>query len=158
MVAVPTQGQVPLRVASLSFSSVTLYKGTNVARFYSLASSDGTDATSDGTDAETLEYCEVPLSAQGQARRVHQVGLPQSAATLLCIDTSNMDKANKQALEELVLEFAEIFTTGNRTWAVLIRTTTASTPEMNSQLSRLLATYLSTIKRRLANSWMKCCN
>ena len=53
-VAVPTQGQVPLWVANLSSSSVTLYKGTNV----------------DGTDAETAGYCEVPLSAQGQATRV----------------------------------------------------------------------------------------
>ena len=53
----------------------------------------------------------MPLSAQEQARRVHQVGPPQSAVTLLGIDTSNMDKAHKQALEEQVLEFAEIFST-----------------------------------------------
>ena len=61
VVAVPTQAQVPLQVANLSLSAVTLYKGINVARFHALA-------TSDGTDAETAEYCEVPLSAQGQAR------------------------------------------------------------------------------------------
>ena len=56
----------------------------------------------------------MPLSAQGLATRVHQVGPPQSAATLLDIDTSNMDKAHKQALEELVLEFAECFSTGKQ--------------------------------------------
>ena len=42
---------------------------------------------------------------------VHQVGPPHSAATLLGVDTFNMDKAHKQALEEVVLEFAEIFST-----------------------------------------------
>ena len=87
VVAVPTQGQVPLQAVNLSTCTVTLYKGPNIAQFHPLA-------TSDGTDAETTEYCEMLLSAQGQARRVHQVGLPQSAATLLGIDTSNMDKAH----------------------------------------------------------------
>ena len=33
VVAVPTQDQVPLRVANLSSGTVTLYQGTNVARF-----------------------------------------------------------------------------------------------------------------------------
>ena len=49
VVAVPTPGQVPLLLASLSSSPVALYKDTNIARFHSLA-------TSDGTDAETAEY------------------------------------------------------------------------------------------------------
>ena len=107
VVSVPTQGQAPLPVVNFSSSTVTLYKGVNVAQFYPLA-------ISDGTDAETAEYYEVPLSAQGQARRVHQVGPSQSAVPLLGIVTSNMDKAHKQALEELVLEFAEIFSTGKQ--------------------------------------------
>ena len=56
----------------------------------------------------------MPLSAQEQARRVYQVGPPQSAATVLGVDTSNMDNAHKKAPEELVLEFAEIFSTGKQ--------------------------------------------
>ena len=65
VVAVPTQDQVPLRVVNLSASPVTLYKGTNIVQFCPLARSDG-------TDAETAEYCEVPLSVQGKAMQVQE--------------------------------------------------------------------------------------
>ena len=57
VVATPDNGMVPLRVANLTSSAVTLYRGTNIAKFCPLS-----ELNSEGTP-QTAEYCEVPLSS-----------------------------------------------------------------------------------------------
>jgi len=57
VVATPDNGVVPLRVANLTSSAVTLYRGTNIAKFCPLP-----ELNSEGT-CQSAEYCEVQLSS-----------------------------------------------------------------------------------------------
>ena len=105
VVATPDDGVVPLRVANLTTSAITLYRGTNIAKFCPLVEPDS-------SEAETAEYCEIPLSLNTD--QVCQVGVQQTAASLLEIDTSAMDQNQKMELEELVQDFADVFSTGKQ--------------------------------------------
>ena len=108
VVAVPDHGQVPIRVANLSSSSVTLHRGTNIGHFCPLAEPGS-------TAAETAEYCELSVaSGQEQFLQVHQIGSPCSAADFLGIDTSSMSQQQKDSLEELVRDFRGVFSTSKQ--------------------------------------------
>ena len=104
VVAVPDNGVVPLRVANLSTEVVTLHRGTTIGKFYPLS----------GTSVGDAEYCEVPMERAGDERSVHQVKVDLSAADFLGIDTTNMDQYQRGALEELVREFSDVFSTGKQ--------------------------------------------
>ena len=64
VVATPDNGVVPLRVANLTTSAITLYRGTSIAKFCPLVEPNS-------SEAETAEYCEVPLGPN--AHQVCQV-------------------------------------------------------------------------------------
>jgi len=104
VVAVPDNGVVPLRVANLSTEVVTLHRGTTIGKFYPLS----------GTSVGDAEYCELPMERAGDERSVHQVKVDLSAADFLGIDTTNMDRYQTEALEELVRKFSEVFSTGKQ--------------------------------------------
>ena len=93
VVATPDDGVVPLRVVSLTMSPITLYQGTSIAKFCPLA-------VPNCSEAEIAEYCEVPLSQN--TYQVYQVGVQQTAASLLEIDTSAMNQYQKTEIERLV--------------------------------------------------------
>ena len=52
VVATPDDGVVPLRVANLTTSAITLYRGTNIAKFCPLVEPDSSEPEQDlgGTD------------------------------------------------------------------------------------------------------------
>lgn len=102
VVATPRQRMVPMRAANLSGSAVTLYKDMTVAKFFPLETPDGL------CDAE---YSEIPLlSREGIQCQVHQV-VKKLAAVILGIDTSTMERHQEAALNDLVQEFADVFST-----------------------------------------------
>ena len=105
VVATPDRGMVPLRVANLSASAVTLYRGTNIAKFCPLSELNT-------VGAETAEYCEIPTSFTPQ--QVCQVDAQPTTASLLGIDTRGMDQTQRTEIDNLVRDFADVFSTGKR--------------------------------------------
>ena len=109
VVATPDRGMVPLRVANLTASAVTLYRGMNIAKFCPLS-----EPNTVGT--EIAEYCEVPTSLSAQ--QVCQVDVQPTTASLLGIDTSAMDQTQRTDIDNLVRDFADVFSTGKQCWSV----------------------------------------
>ena len=105
VMAIPDNGLIPLRAANLSSAAITLYRGTTIGKFYPL--SEWKEITTEGA-----EYCEIPPESNN--RSVNQVRVEQSAAELLGIDVTNMEEHQKKALEELVQEFSNVFSTGKQ--------------------------------------------
>ena len=101
VLANPDQGTVPLRIANLSGSAVTLYKGTNLAKFCPLGSPD-----------QDTEYVELPMTESTPDTHVHHVGLQQSPASLLGIDTREWSEHQVEALNGLVSDFSSVFSSG----------------------------------------------
>ena len=101
VLANPDQGTVPLRIANLSGSAVTLYKGTNLAKYCPLGSSE-----------QDTEYTELPETKSSPDSHVHQVSFQQSPASLLGIDTSEWSEHQVETLNELVSEFSPVFSSG----------------------------------------------
>ena len=64
------------------------------------------------TTTEGAEYCEIPPESNN--RSVNQVRVEQSAAELLGIDITDMEEHQKKALEDLVQEFSNVFSTGKQ--------------------------------------------
>ena len=105
VLAIPDNGLIPLRAANLSSDAITLYRGTTIGKFYPL--SEWNEITTEGA-----EYCEIPPESNNRA--VNQVRVEQSAAELLGIDVTDMEEHQKKALEELVQEFSNVFSTGKQ--------------------------------------------
>ena len=93
VVATPDRGMVPLRVANLSASAVTLYRGTNIAKFCPLSELNT-------VGAETAEYCEIPTSFTPQ--QLCHVDAQPTTASLLGIDTRGMDQTQRTEIDNLV--------------------------------------------------------
>ena len=81
VLAKPDQGTVPRRIANLSGSAITLYKGTNLAKYCPLGSPELLNA----------EYAELPDSEL--STQVHQVEFHQqsSASHLELIPASEVN-------------------------------------------------------------------
>ena len=86
---VPDNGRLPVRLANLTESPVTVYKGSNVATFSPLPSAD----------SETLV---TPLTSSSH---VNQLSASRMSSTDLKIDTSMMCQPQRHAIDELISEF-----------------------------------------------------
>ena len=75
VVATPDDAVIPLKVTNLTTSAITFYRGTSIAKFCPLVDPNR-------CEAETAEYCEVPLSLNTH-HQVCQVGVQQTPASLL---------------------------------------------------------------------------
>ena len=103
VVATPQNGMVPLRLANLSASTVILYKGTSIARFFPFSCLDD--------DVQSAEYLELPSSVPCQ---VLQLGRQLTSAECLGIDTTKMDHQQLSAINTLIKDFAGVFSTGKQ--------------------------------------------
>ena len=91
---VPDNGCLPVRLANLTESPVTVYKGTNVAIFSPLPS-----------DSETLVTPPTSFS------HVNHLSASRMSSTDLKINTSMMSQPQRVAIDELISEFGDVFST-----------------------------------------------
>ncbi len=109
VVAVPSDKGIPVRVANLSSSQVTLYRGVNVGQFCPLVNQ--------GDDCEDTAYKELPPPShqdkmERQVLHVQQEpGTRQRAADLLGIDPQGLESSEIEQLDQLVSDFADVFST-----------------------------------------------
>ena len=145
VVATPKERMVPLRAVSLAASPVTLYEGMTVAKFFPLTDPNGPCPA---------EYMEVPLGSNtGKERQVHQVGVNQLGPNALGIDTSTMDQQQKDSLDDLLKEFADVFSTSKqdlgRTDAVYHSIHTGDAPPIKQPSRRLPLHYQQEVRHLL---------
>ena len=91
---VPDNGCLPVRLANLTESPVTVYKGTNVAIFSPLPS-----------DGESLVTSSTTFS------HVSHLSASRMSSTDLKINTSMMSKPQQVAIDELISDFGDVFST-----------------------------------------------
>ena len=93
------------------------------------------------------EYQEIPkVSSTSQ---VHQIGVCHSAAAILGIDINALNQLEREALNELVCDFAEVSPQGNGTWAIPTESTTRPIQEMLSLFDKPQINFPSTTSSRL---------
>ena len=107
VVAVPDGKLFPVRVANLSASPITLYRGLRIGTFWPL-STLGEEAAEAEYQELSLVGGEAPTTFQNRVQHLQQ----KPAADLLGVDTHTMDAVQKRELQELVSEFADVFSTG----------------------------------------------
>ena len=137
----PRNQMVTLRAADLT-SPGTLYKGTTIAQFFPFSKTKSCSTTG-------LMKVQT-MSSQDQLEDVFKTQQANlSAAAVLGIDLSTMDRHQKVAMEELVEEFADVFSVSKydlgRTDLVYHRIKTKGHTPIKQQPRHLPIPYLPTL-------------